>query len=646
MSFFKDFKDDFSQAMNELIPDNNEVYEDTLDDLEELEQLAKDSTSSKTTSRKKESANKKEKSPRNNRSKERQTPKTKVTKEKKNSSIDDDDIAPEDMLDQIDDILEKELYGEDAQLLPDDLEVNTMDMSVQDLLEQLSEKNDVIEEAIKEANEVDVLEDISSEAELLKEAAAVEQSMVADPLLEELMKEFEQQNAAKSDTKEEMESSQNATISDSEETVAEQLSIDDMLNQLTVENEENTSSLEENENVQSENGSVMQFESEQNQDVNNMIDDENDLLQESSDFADEQNELEKVQINNEMQTNSQDSLQASVEESIENEKVVDTQETSDDNSDLDELLASIAKTQDFPEDLNEQDDNILENVSDENEVDSSSSNPEDEKEVNSGLSNSEDEDNIQIDSEQTQMNDTVLEKQESEEQEQFEKNIDEPIEEEMIPTQDFIEDPMTDSNEMLKETTMSDEKDVISIKSVEAESVQSDEVENQKEVETAKATSAPKNFHIGDADTETTYITKGTTIKGDIETDGSIDIIGKVEGSVVCQGKIVVGGQVLGNITAGELYANNARIEGEVKSYGSVKVGVGSIIIGGIESESAVIAGAVNGDIDVKGPVIVDSTAVIMGNIKSRSVQINNGAVIEGFCSQSYSDIDVKSFFA
>lgn len=646
MSFFKDFKDDFSQAMNELIPDNNEVYEDTLDDLEELEQLAKDSTSSKTTSRKKESANKKEKSPRNNRSKERQTPKTKVTKEKKNSSIDDDDIAPEDMLDQIDDILEKELYGEDAQLLPDDLEVNTMDMSVQDLLEQLSEKNDVIEEAIKEANEVDVLEDISSEAELLKEAAAVEQSMVADPLLEELMKEFEQQNAAKSDTKEEMESSQNATISDSEETVAEQLSIDDMLNQLTVENEENTSSLEENENVQSENGSVMQFESEQNQDVNNMIDDENDLLQESSDFADEQNELEKVQINNEMQTNSQDSLQASVEESIENEKVVDTQETSDDNSDLDELLASIAKTQDFPEDLNEQDDNILENVSDENEVDSSSSNPEDEKEVNSGLSNSEDEDNIQIDSEQTQMNDTVLEKQESEEQEQIEKNIDEPIEEEMIPTQDFIEDPMTDSNEMLKETTMSDEKDVISIKSVEAESVQSDEVENQKEVETAKATSAPKSFHIGDADTETTYITKGTTIKGDIETDGSIDIIGKVEGSVVCQGKIVVGGQVLGNITAGELYANNARIEGEVKSYGSVKVGVGSIIIGGIESESAVIAGAVNGDIDVKGPVIVDSTAVIMGNIKSRSVQINNGAVIEGFCSQSYSDIDVKSFFA
>ena len=72
---------------------------------------------------------------------------------------------------------------------------------------------------------------------------------------------------------------------------------------------------------------------------------------------------------------------------------------------------------------------------------------------------------------------------------------------------------------------------------------------------------------------------------------------------------------------------------------------MGTVVVGNIIASSAVIAGAVNGDIDVKGSVIVDSTAVIMGNIKSRSVQINNGAVIEGFCSQCYSEIDVKSFF-
>ncbi len=147
-------------------------------------------------------------------------------------------------------------------------------------------------------------------------------------------------------------------------------------------------------------------------------------------------------------------------------------------------------------------------------------------------------------------------------------------------------------------------------------------------------------------DDSTTYITKNTKLTGDIETDGSIDIIGEVIGNVTCKGKLVAGGTIKGNVFANEIYANAARIEGDVSCDGSAKVGVGSVVIGKVEAASAVVAGAVNGDIDVHGPVIVDSTAVIMGNIKSRSVQINNGAVIEGFCSQCYSEIDVKSFFA
>ena len=82
------------------------------------------------------------------------------------------------------------------------------------------------------------------------------------------------------------------------------------------------------------------------------------------------------------------------------------------------------------------------------------------------------------------------------------------------------------------------------------------------------------------------------------------------------------------------------------ENYGdTVKIGAGSVIIGNISATSAVIAGAVKGDIDVQGPVVVDTSAVIMGNIKSRSVQINNGAIIEGFCSQCYADVDVQGIF-
>ena len=47
----------------------------------------------------------------------------------------------------------------------------------------------------------------------------------------------------------------------------------------------------------------------------------------------------------------------------------------------------------------------------------------------------------------------------------------------------------------------------------------------------------------------------------------------------------------------------------------------------------------------MKGPVILDSSAIVMGDIKSKSVQINNGAVVEGMCSQCYADVNPSAFF-
>ena len=76
-----------------------------------------------------------------------------------------------------------------------------------------------------------------------------------------------------------------------------------------------------------------------------------------------------------------------------------------------------------------------------------------------------------------------------------------------------------------------------------------------------------------------------------------------------------------------------------------MKIGQSSVVIGNIFANSAVIAGAVKGDIDVHGPVVLDTSAIVMGNIKSKSVQINNGAVIEGMCSQCYADVNPTSFF-
>ena len=144
---------------------------------------------------------------------------------------------------------------------------------------------------------------------------------------------------------------------------------------------------------------------------------------------------------------------------------------------------------------------------------------------------------------------------------------------------------------------------------------------------------------------ETGVIPNGMTVTGDIQTNGSLDIMGTVKGNVTVAGKLNITGNIEGDSKADEIFADGARIIGEVSSNGSIKVGQSSVIKGNMSATSAVIAGAVKGDIDVKGPVVLDSTAIIMGNIKSKSIQINNGAAIEGLCSQCYAEVSPSSFF-
>ena len=152
-------------------------------------------------------------------------------------------------------------------------------------------------------------------------------------------------------------------------------------------------------------------------------------------------------------------------------------------------------------------------------------------------------------------------------------------------------------------------------------------------------------FSHNEVEEETSVITKGMVITGDIVSKGSVDVLGGINGNIDILGKLNVTGSINGNSKAAEVFADNAKIVGEVVSDGSVKIGQSSVIIGNITATSAVVAGAVKGDIDVQGPVILDASAIVMGNIKSKSVQINNGAVIEGMCSQCYAEVNPTSFF-
>jgi cytoskeletal protein CcmA (bactofilin family) len=144
---------------------------------------------------------------------------------------------------------------------------------------------------------------------------------------------------------------------------------------------------------------------------------------------------------------------------------------------------------------------------------------------------------------------------------------------------------------------------------------------------------------------DVTIITQGTVINGNISSEGSLEVMGTIKGDVECLGKLSILGSITGNCIASEVFVTSKRLLGCINSEGNVKIGLGAIVIGDVTATSGVIAGAIKGNIDINGPIVIDSSAIIKGNIKAQSIQINNGAIIEGFCSLSYASVDIDKIF-
>ena len=211
-------------------------------------------------------------------------------------------------------------------------------------------------------------------------------------------------------------------------------------------------------------------------------------------------------------------------------------------------------------------------------------------------------------------------------------------------TEESTEPEITD--EVISQVVIEENNEIVEPKASEAEkNIEekiAESIERQKSsaiyVETVKL----EEQEISD---ETAVIAEGMKVVGNIESTGNINLAGEIIGNVNLLGKFDITGKLTGNTRAFELFADAAKINGDIITNGSVKLGQGTVVIGDIKGASAVIAGAVKGDIDVHGPVILDSSAIVMGNIKSMSVQINNGAIIEGLCSQCYAEVNPTAFF-
>lgn len=144
---------------------------------------------------------------------------------------------------------------------------------------------------------------------------------------------------------------------------------------------------------------------------------------------------------------------------------------------------------------------------------------------------------------------------------------------------------------------------------------------------------------------QTAIIPKGIVIDGNIDISGKLEMYGEINGNISSDDRVNICGNVTGNIKANDLYTRDSFIEGKIECAMGAVVRENTVILGDIDAENLMIDGAIQGKLDIKGCVTVGEKAIVDSDIKAKSIQISNGAALNGYCSLCYADVTPKSFF-
>ena len=144
---------------------------------------------------------------------------------------------------------------------------------------------------------------------------------------------------------------------------------------------------------------------------------------------------------------------------------------------------------------------------------------------------------------------------------------------------------------------------------------------------------------------ETAIIPKGTVINGNIVISGKLDMYGVVNGDIRSDNQVNIAGNVTGNINAQDLFAKDSFIVGQIACEKGAAVRENTVILGDIIAEDLVVDGAIQGNIDVRNGITIGKRAIVDSDIKAKTIQVNNGASINGTCSLCYADVDLSEVF-
>ena len=144
-----------------------------------------------------------------------------------------------------------------------------------------------------------------------------------------------------------------------------------------------------------------------------------------------------------------------------------------------------------------------------------------------------------------------------------------------------------------------------------------------------------------------TRITPNMIINGDISSSDNLLIEGQVFGNVNTSADVTANNLIVGNIQAGSVALNSARIKGDLSMDGTLAIGESTIVVGAVSADALKVAGKVRGDIIVKESALITESALVVGDITAAFVSTQAGARINGsiITTNTKSEIDIDAEF-
>jgi cytoskeletal protein CcmA (bactofilin family) len=161
----------------------------------------------------------------------------------------------------------------------------------------------------------------------------------------------------------------------------------------------------------------------------------------------------------------------------------------------------------------------------------------------------------------------------------------------------------------------------------------------------ARAAEPARDYESGDFSVlgpqkDTSVIARGATVIGRIRTDGHMEIMGRVDGSIDADGDVAIQGQVIGKVKGNYLGLDSCRVKGNLSGASGVVVNTDSIVVGDVMTESILLDGKLKGNINANHTVAFKNNAYVIGDVQAGQLSVEAGAVLNGMVTTVGHDDD------